>query len=345
MATDLQFMQRCIQLAQLGAGHVAPNPMVGAVVVHNGRIIGEGYHERYGGPHAEVNAIASVAEEDRPLLKSSTMYVSLEPCAHFGKTPPCSDLIIHTGIPEVVVGIRDPFPAVDGKGIEKLTAAGVKVRTGVGEDECRFLNRRFFGFHQKQRPYIILKWAQTANGKVDGVGEDRLLISDDLTNRLVHRWRSEEAAIMVGRKTVEKDDPLLDNRLWTGNSPIRVVIDADLRLSPGRRVFRNTGRVVILNGRKDEVQGNLHFKKTDFSNFAAGICRALYEENVLSVLIEGGPETLQSFMVAGLWDEARVITNTSLHVSQGLDAPKLSSGRLSRALDLGSDRIDFYTSI
>src|SRR5690606_9876485 len=213
-------MRRCLELASLGAGQVAPNPMVGAVLVHNDRIIGEGFHKRFGEAHAEVNCINSVNENDRDLIPGSTIYVSLEPCAHFGKTPPCADLIIHERIPRCIVALRDPFPDVNGKGIEKLLAAGVDVKVGILEDEARELNKRFFRFHINHRPYIILKWAQTADGYI-GAGEgQRLLISNEYSNRLVHRWRSEEAAILVGTRTAELDNPALTTRLWPGSSPV-----------------------------------------------------------------------------------------------------------------------------
>ena len=218
-------MQRCIELAQLGAGTVAPNPLVGAVLVYNERIIGEGYHQQFGQAHAEVNCISAVAEADRELISLSTLYVSLEPCAHFGKTPPCTDLIIAHKIPTVVIGCRDPFKEVDGKGIEKLLAAAVEIVHPFMEAACRELNKRFFTFHTKQRPYIILKWAQTDNGIIGHSDHSRLLISNDFTNRLVHKWRSEEAGIMVGTNTALFDNPSLGNRLWNGAQPVRLVVD------------------------------------------------------------------------------------------------------------------------
>ena len=202
-------MHRCIQLAKLGAGYVAPNPMVGAVLVQRDRIIGEGYHQQYGGPHAEVNCIASVNETDKDLISASTLYVSLEPCSHFGKTPPCADMIIKHKIPKVVIGSRDPSKEVNGKGIEKLKAAGVEVEVGILENECKTLNRRFFIFNTQHRPYIILKWAQTADHKIAGITDERLFISSEVTNRLVHKWRSEEASILVGTNTALYDDPEL----------------------------------------------------------------------------------------------------------------------------------------
>src|SRR5258706_6298419 len=247
-------MRRCLELATLGAGNVAPNPMVGAVLVYHGRIIGEGYHQKYGEAHAEPNSIASVKEEDRKLISQSTMYVSLEPCVHFGKTPPCADLIIKHKIPKVVIGCRDPFKEVNGRGIEKLKAAGVETEPGVLEKECKELNKRFFTFHTKHRPYIILKWAQTANGKMSGQGRDRLYISNEFTNRLVHKWRSEEAAILVGTNTALLDDPQLTTRLWTGNNLVRMVIDMDLKLPSSLRLFDDEASTIIFNTIKHDLK-------------------------------------------------------------------------------------------
>ncbi|HJW16280.1 MAG TPA: bifunctional diaminohydroxyphosphoribosylaminopyrimidine deaminase/5-amino-6-(5-phosphoribosylamino)uracil reductase RibD, partial [Flavisolibacter sp.] len=240
-----KYMARCLQLAQLGAGNVAPNPMVGAVLVYNDAIIGEGYHEKYGAAHAEVNCINSVIDGERHLISQSTLYVSLEPCAHFGKTPPCADLIVKLKIPKVVIGCRDPFVQVDGKGIEKLLAAGVEVTTGILEKECKELNKLFFTFHTLHRPYIILKWAQTSDGKIayptlrkkSSSPVSRLFITNAYTNRLVHKWRSEQMAILVGTNTAMHDDPSLNTRLWPGNSPVRLVIDKELALPPGLKLF------------------------------------------------------------------------------------------------------------
>ena len=239
-------MERCIELARLGAGFVAPNPMVGSVLVFEDRIIGEGYHQLYGKAHAEVNCISDAAikhatsasngESFDAILQKSAIYVSLEPCAHFGKTPPCADLIISKKIPGVVIGCRDPFKEVDGKGIEKLLAAGVKVRLGIMEEKCRELNKRFFTFHTLKRPYIILKWAQSVDMKIAG-DNSRVLITNEITNRVVHKWRSEEASILVGTNTAMTDDPSLTNRLWSGNDPIRLVVDMNLRLPDSLKLF------------------------------------------------------------------------------------------------------------
>lgn len=321
---DVLYMQRCLDLAVKGAGYVAPNPMVGAVLVHDNRIIGEGYHRQYGEAHAEVNCIQSVSPEDRPLISSSTLYVSLEPCAHYGKTPPCSDLIIQYAIPKVVVGCRDPFPEVDGKGISKLLAAGVEVKVGVLEKECRELNKRFFCQVEKRRPYIILKWAQTADGFIAGNGSERLLISNDITNRLVHQWRSEEAAILVGTNTAILDDPALTNRLWKGRSPVRMVLDRSLRLPGGLKLLDGAQDTIVLNTIKSGEQGKTRYYKIDPQrDLIEQVLKAANENNLQSILVEGGAKLLQSFMDAGAWDEARVITNKNLFCKAGIQAPVL----------------------
>lgn len=342
------YMERCIQLARLGAGMVAPNPMVGAVLVHNGRIIGEGWHRQYGGPHAEVNCIASVQEADRHLISASTIYVSLEPCAHFGKTPPCADLIIHHYIPEVVVGCRDPFDAVNGKGIEKLQQAGIKVTTGVLEAACLQLNERFFTFHTKKRPFIVLKWAQTADGFIARENKsERLLISNSETNTLVHKWRSEEAGILVGTNTALYDNPSLTNRLWTGPSPVRLVLDKDLKLPAHLHVFDRQQATVVFNAQKQEQQENLLYYKISFGeHIVQQLLTALYELKILSVIVEGGNQLLQSFIDAGIWDEARVITNTTLSIGHGLATPQLQNNFLLTTVMSGTDSISTwqYTS-
>ncbi len=342
------YMDRCIQLARLGAGMVAPNPMVGAVLVHNDRIIGEGWHRQYGGPHAEVNCIASVQEADRHLISASVMYVSLEPCAHFGKTPPCADLIIHHRIPEVVVGCRDPFDAVNGKGIEKLQQAGIKVTTGVLEAACLQLNERFFTFHTKKRPFIILKWAQTADGFIARENKsERLLISNSETNTLVHKWRSEEAGILVGTHTALYDNPSLTNRLWTGPSPVRLVLDRELKLPAGLHLLDGHQATVVFNAQKQEQQENLLYYKISFGEkIVEQLLTALYELKIISVIVEGGSQLLQSFIDAGIWDEARVITNTTLFIGNGLAAPQLQNQSFVNTILSGTDSISTwqYTS-
>jgi len=343
MPTNEQYMQRCLELALKGAGNVAPNPMVGAVLVHDNRIIGEGWHQQYGGPHAEVNCIASVKPDDQSLIAASTMYVSLEPCAHFGKTPPCSNLIIEKQIPKVVIGCRDPFPEVNGKGVERLQSAGVEVVIPVLEKECRDLNKRFFTYNQEQRPYIILKWAQTADGFIGSTDHNRLLISNEFSNRLVHQWRSEEIAIMVGTNTALLDNPKLTNRYGNGPQPVRVVVDRTLRLPDTLQLFQPGLKTIILNDMKEGIVDHLHYVQLSKGGQPVQqIAAALHRENIQSVLIEGGAALLQSFIDAGLWDEVRIITNTQLQVQEGVKAPVMRGADLISEIELGTDLIQFF---
>jgi len=336
-------MQRCIALARLGAGNVAPNPMVGAVLVHQDSIIGEGYHRQYGGPHAEVHCINSVKPEDRHLISQSVLYVSLEPCAHFGKTPPCADLIIQHHIPEVVIGARDPFHAVDGKGIEKLQQAGVQVVYGVLEEECRLLNQSFFTFHTEQRPYIILKWAQTMDGKIGTGTAERLKISNAFTDRLVHQWRAETAAIMVGTNTALLDDPALNVRYWKGRQPVRLVIDMQLRLPAHLRLFDGSQQTVVLNAqRQSETEGLVYCKIDPDASIIPQLMTVCYQRNIQSILIEGGSRLLQSFIEADCWDEARIITNTTLQAGEGLSAPTLPEAAMWKQETLLNDSISYF---
>ncbi len=339
-------MQRCIQLALSGAGMVAPNPMVGAVLVYNDRIIGEGYHRQYGAAHAEVNCINSVAAADRALIAAATLYVSLEPCAHFGKTPPCSDLIITNGIKTVVIGCQDPFTAVNGKGIEKLRNAGVDTIVGVLENACLQLNKAFFTFHTLHRPYIIIKWAQTADAKVAAADtQQRLIISNDITNRLVHRWRSETAAILVGTNTALMDDPVLNNRLWTGQPPLRMVLDLSLRLPNSLKLFNNKYKTIVFNDIKQETDGLTTYVQLNRNTpVIPQILDACYTLNIQSILVEGGPTLIQAFFDAGQWDEARVITNATLLVNNGLAAPTINNHYKNKTEQYQSDKIDYYTN-
>ncbi len=336
-------MQRCIALAKQGAGNVAPNPMVGSVLVYNDRMIGEGYHQQYGFAHAEVNCINSVQKEDELFISQSTLYVSLEPCAHWGKTPPCADLIIQKKIPRVVVGCRDPFEAVNGKGIEKLRSAGVDVTVNICEAECKELNKRFFTFHREQRPYIILKWAQTADAKMASVTDKRLFITNEFTNRQVHKWRSEEASILVGTNTALLDNPKLDVRLWTGKSPIRLVIDKELRLPQSLHLFDGSKQTIVFTQLQQKESKNLlYYKINKEENMASAICKACYQLNIQSVLVEGGSRLLQAFIDAGLWDEAKVITAQSLYLGNGLSAPLLREHQLTETEQLFSDTIHSF---
>lgn len=343
MTTEEKYMYRCLQLAKLGAGNVAPNPMVGAVLVYHERIIGEGYHMQYGQAHAEVNCISNVAEPDMAFIAEATMYVSLEPCAHYGKTPPCADLIIAKKIKKVVIGCRDPFKEVNGKGIEKLQLAGVDVISGVLEKECRQLNKRFFTFHTQNRPYIILKWAQTANGKIAAASGERLLITNDYTNRLVHKWRSEEAGILVGTNTALLDDPALTNRLWNGKSPVRMIIDINLRLPISLQIFDGQQPTIIFNaGMHDETSALQYYQVTEDVSIVHQVLNACYQKNIQSIIVEGGARLLQAFIDEDAWDEARLITNEKLFIEQGLNAPQLLNAALSYSEHIITDRIDYY---
>ena len=337
-------MYRCLELARLGAGHVSPNPMVGAVLVYEDRIIGEGYHQLYGKAHAEVNCINSVTAADTPLIALSTIYVSLEPCAHHGKTPPCADLILAMRIPRVVIGCRDPFPQVNGKGIEKLLAAGVEVTLGVLEKECIALNKRFFTFNTQHRPYIVLKWAQSVNGMIAGApAGPRTLISNEITNRLVHRWRSEEASILVGTKTALADDPALTARLWTGPDPIRLVIDKDLQLPRTLQLFDKKVKTIVFNSHHHTDEGMLQFYQlSPDTSVIHQLILALHHLKIQSVLVEGGARLLQSFIDQDYWDEARVITNQELDLPVGLPAPQLQHARRLSHQSILSDTIRYY---
>lgn len=343
MTNDELYMQRCLQLAQLAAGHTAPNPMVGAVLVHNNVIIGEGYHKLYGQPHAEVNCINSVAAEHKHLISSSTIYVSLEPCAHYGKTPPCADLIIRNNISKVVVGCRDPFKQVDGKGIEKLQNAGIEVEQGVLEKQCRLLNKRFFTFHTQHRPYIILKWAQTGDRRIAALTANRLLISNAITNKLVHKWRSEEAGILVGTNTALVDDPSLTNRLWYGRNPVRLVVDMRLRLPLRLQLFNGEERTIVFNTIKHGAEGNVsYYQVTEDVSLVHQVVNACYQNNIQSILVEGGAKLLQAFIDEGMWDEARIITNTELFIGEGLPAPALTNFNHAKHEQLLNDSISYF---
>ncbi|MFT3981555.1 MAG: bifunctional diaminohydroxyphosphoribosylaminopyrimidine deaminase/5-amino-6-(5-phosphoribosylamino)uracil reductase RibD [Ferruginibacter sp.] len=338
------YMNRCLELAKLGAGNVAPNPMVGAVLVYHDRIIGEGYHRQYGGPHAEVNCIASVAEADRPLIASSTLYVSLEPCAHYGKTPPCADLIVQQRIPEVVIGCRDIFARVNGLGIRKLEEAGIQVITGVLEKECVELNKRFFCFHQRKRPFILLKWAQTADGFIAAENFKAIKISNEITNRLVHKMRTEEAAIMVGFNTALHDNPSLTARSWPGKSPVRIVTDKILSLPAGAAVFNNDAPVIVVNQLKEGQEGNIHYLQiVAGEEMLPVLMEKLYQRNIQSLLVEGGAQLLQSFFRGGLWDEAVRITNTGMQLGKGIPAPEITADAiLTGERHMGTDTIQFF---
>ncbi len=332
MNTHERYMNRCMELAKNGLGTTYPNPLVGSVIVCDGKIIGEGWHKKSGEGHAEVNAVHSV--KDKSLLKKSTIYVSLEPCSHFGKTPPCCDLIIANGIPNIVVGTVDPNEKVAGNGIKKLLEAGKNVTVGILEDQCRELNKRFFTFHQKKRPFVILKWAESLDGFIAPLEKSEqkpVWISNVYSRQLVHKWRSEEQAILVGTQTVIDDNPKLDVRDWAGKNPVRVVIDAKNRIPKDRHVFDNQVKTVIICSEKFSAdQENLIFEVIDFKkNVAFGVLDVLYKHQIQSVIIEGGSKTLQTFINADLWDEARVFKGNVV-LGEGISAPKLQSKKIDR---------------
>ena len=321
-------MLRCIELAKNGHGNVAPNPMVGCVIVHKDTIIGEGYHVRCGEAHAEVNAIHAV--ENKELLKEATLYVNLEPCSHHGKTPPCADLIIKNKIPRVVIGNEDTNPEVGGEGVEKLRKAGIDVKTGILEDRCWQLNRRFFTFHEKKRPYIILKWAQSVNGFMDNKRRNKdqsaLQISGKEAKMLVHQWRSEEAAIMVGTNTALMDNPRLTVREVEGENPLRIVLDKDLRLPLSLFLFDGTVPTVVFTQQHKEKKENLDFVQIDFSvDVLPQVLSELYQRDVQSVFVEGGSQLLQSLLEEELWDEARVFQSPKI-IQDGVSAPDIPGG-------------------
>ena len=329
------YMKRCIQLALSGQGSVAPNPMVGCVIVYNDKIIGEGFHRVFGGHHAEVEAINNVT--DKSLLPHSTLYVNLEPCAHFGKTPPCSDLIISYKIPKVVIGCTDPFIEVKGKGIEKLKLAGVEVVTDVLKDEAMELNKRFFIFHQFKRPYIILKWAQSSDGFLAGASSQTKWISNKWSRTLVHKWRSEEQAIMVGTNTAMKDNPQLDVRQWIGKNPKRIVIDRQLKLPNHLYLFDQKIETLVFTEIKKDSQPNIEYITIDFEQLHQEINDELFARQVQSLIVEGGAQLLNSYISNNVWDEARVFTAPHF-LTNGIEAPKIS-GVIDKQIYIDNDRL------
>lgn len=323
MKTHEKYIKRCIELAKNGFGTTYPNPMVGSVIVYNNEIIGEGWHRKSGEPHAEVNAINSV--KDKSLLSKSTIYVSLEPCSHFGKTPPCCDLIIKNNIPNVVVGTIDSFAKVSGNGIKKLLEAGKNVTIGILEDECIELNKRFFIYHNQKRPYIILKWAETLDGFIAPISKDAkepVWITNEISRQLVHKWRSQEQAILVGTQTVLDDNPKLDVRNWTGNNPTRIVLDRTGKISNDYNVKDKSVKTIVITEQENlQTLDNLYFENCIFDeHLANSICKILYKHEIQSVIIEGGKQTIQTFIDSNLWDEARVFKGSS-YFKNGTKAP------------------------
>ncbi len=340
------YMARCLQLAKNGMGTTYPNPLVGSIIVHDAKIIGEGWHYKAGEPHAEVAAIASV--QDQSLLKKATIYVSLEPCSHYGKTPPCSDLIIAKAIPTVVIGTVDPFAKVAGTGIQKLIQAGCDVTVGVLEDECLALNKRFFTFHTKKRPYIILKWAASSDGYIaPKQRNDRapVWITNTYSRQLVHKWRAEEQSILVGSTTVLQDNPKLTLRDWDGNHPTRIIINKKASLPNDSAVLNQSVPTIVITAHTDQRQDQHHliFEKVNATaptDIVDQICSILHQHDIHSVLIEGGAQTLQAFIDADRWDEARVFTGaTALH--EGIPAPTLDA-KSTTTQQLLKDMLNLY---
>lgn len=330
MTTDLlcdrQFMRRCLDLAALGMGKTAPNPMVGAVLVYDNRIIGEGYHQQYGKAHAEVNAIQSVPISQRHLMEHSTLYVSLEPCSHYGKTPPCTNLIIQHKIPRVVIACADPFPKVSGSGIKQLQEAGVQVTVGILEEEAKHLNRRFMTFHTQQSPRVILKWAQTSDLFFAKTSDRQTWISNEFSKTLVHKWRSEEQSIMVGYNTALTDNPQLNVRNWFGSSPMRIVLDEHLTLPKHLCLFDQSIPTLVITGSSQPVQtsyGNLSFFQTPFDEtLLPEIMSYLYRHEIQSLMVEGGKYLLDTLISQNLWHEARIFTAPQ-RWGTGIPAPRL----------------------
>ncbi len=347
MNLNEQYMREAIELAKNGLGKVQPNPMVGAVIVHNNQIIGKGYHQEYGKAHAEVNAINDVIqhyENASELLRESSIYVSLEPCAHFGKTPPCADLIIKHQIPRVYISNTDPFQSVNGKGIEKLKKAGIEVFTDILKEEGYQLNRRFFTYHTLQRPYVILKWAESQDSYISAAENQRTNISGDAAKKLNHQWRSEEQSILVGTKTVQIDNPFLTVREIEGRNPVRVIIDKDLKLSNDLNIFNEESKTIVFNSKKTVQEGNVLYVEIDFYGLVPQfILYQLYLMEIQSIIIEGGAFTINEFLQFNLWDEARIFRSKHT-LSQGVKAPKVS-GKLVSTTDLGDDELLIYNRI
>lgn len=322
MSDEEKYMLRAMELATLGRGLVSPNPMVGCVIVKDDRIIGEGWHRKYGEAHAEVNAVNSLRDKD--MLEGADVYVTLEPCAHFGKTPPCADLLSSLPIKKVIIAQEDPNPLVAGKGIAKLRSAGIEVITGILEKEASEINKRFLNYIKNNRPYIILKWAQTADGFVARVDGSSKWISNSLSRVMVHKWRSEEDAILVGRKTAEVDDPELTARNWNGKNPVRVVIDSQCKLSSNLKVFNNAAETLIFNCHKNEEQDKNKFIKLNGSfDFLEEMLANLHSRKVQSLIVEGGSMILNSFINKNLWDEIRLFKSRT-RFNNGIQAPALS---------------------
>ena len=332
-------MHRAIELAKLGLGKVSPNPMVGCVIVHEGRIIGEGLHEVYGGPHAEVNAINSV--QDVTLLKNAEVYVSLEPCSHHGKTPPCADLLISNKVKRVYISTLDPNPLVSGKGIQRMKAAGIKVETGILEEEGSLVNKRFFTFQNSNRPYLILKWARTADNFIARENYDSKWISNEYSRQLVHKWRVEEDAIMVGANTAIHDNPKLNARDWEGKDPIRILIDPNLKVPQSGHLFDGSQKTIIYNKTFNKSDENIDFVKLEKPDFLRSVLNDLYNRNIMSVLVEGGAYLINTILSENLWNEARVFSSMETF-GNGIKEPDLINSTLVEKRNVFNDELLFF---
>ncbi|MBL7705996.1 MAG: bifunctional diaminohydroxyphosphoribosylaminopyrimidine deaminase/5-amino-6-(5-phosphoribosylamino)uracil reductase RibD [Taibaiella sp.] len=343
MNDHLPFMQRALYLARLGAGSVAPNPLVGAVLVHEGRIIGEGWHRQYGQAHAEVNCINSVKPEDQYKIKESTIYVTLEPCAHFGKTPPCAALIIQHKIPKVVIACVDTFSEVAGKGIQQLRDAGIAIELGVLEQEARWLNRRFFTFHEKKRPYVLLKWAESSDGFIAPENGRKVMLSNTLVQRYVHKMRHEEAAIMVGYNTVLADDPFLTDRFFGTQQPLRIVYDPEDALPAQLHLKTDGHKTIIYNHKRAAENGNCSYISLEQTGEdpVKSILDDLHQRGINSLIVEGGTKTLETFISSGLWDEAHII-KTPVIIGTGTPAPGLGRARRADVITLADNTIELF---
>ena len=337
----IQFMQRCLDLAQKGMGNVSPNPMVGAVLVHDNKIIGEGYHQKFGSAHAEVNCLNSVV--DKELIPFSTLYVSLEPCSHFGKTPPCANLILENKIKKVVIATTDFSSKVNGKGISLLKENGVEVIDGILKTEAIELNKRFFFAQENKQPYVILKWAQSKDGFISKNNE-QIQISSEMTNTLVHQWRHEEDAIWVGFNTANIDNPKLNVRHVIGQNPIRVILDKNLSLPTHLNLFDHSQTTFIYNFKKNENEKLTHFIKIDSENYLSQMLNHLFQQNISSVLIEGGTKLLQEIIDSNLWNEIRLI-NSPIELKEGVKSPVIHNERLEKSFRIDQDLIQLYKNI
>ena len=328
-------MRRCLELAQRGQGHVSPNPMVGSVIVYEGKIVAEGWYQQYGGSHAEPNALAALPAEI-PLI-DCTLYVNLEPCSHHGKTPPCAGLLAEKGIGKVVVGSGDPNPLVNGRGMQRLKDAGIAVESGVLKDECDELNKRFMVFHRVKRPYVTLKWACTADGFMAPENRERLQISGHDARMMLHRWRGEEDAVLIGANTAMMDNPLLDTRLYPGKNPLRVVLDPSLRAPQ----LQGDLPTLVLNSLLDKTEGNCEWLKLLQGFGVADVLEILYKKQIASVLVEGGPDTLKRFLNSGFWDEVRIIRSKNVYLHKGMEAPKMTLVPM-KTEETENDMIEYY---